>query len=219
MDAADEFQSRRERMVADQIARPLDSRPPVTAPRVLDAMRSVPRHRFVGDRSEDLAYIDRPLPIGHGQTISQPYIVAFMTELLHPQSHHEVLEVGTGCGYQAAVLSELVNHVYTMEIVEPLADRARETLLELGYLNVTVRHGDGYMGWPDGRSFDRIILTAAPDHVPRPLVEQLRPGGRMVLPVGEIWSTQQLTLITRDADGRLGEQAVMPVGFVPLTRQ
>ena len=213
-----DFKTQRERMVADQIARPLDSRPRVRDARVLAAMRSVPRHQFVDDQTQHLAYSDRPLPISHRQTISQPYIVAFMTELLRPEPHHDVLEVGTGCGYQAAVLAEVVGHVYTIEIVAALADRAKSTLADLGYDNVTVRSGDGYMGWPDAAPFDRIILTAAPDHVPRPLIEQLKPGGRMVLPVGEVWSTQQLTLVTRDEAGRVFQKTVMAVGFVLLTR-
>jgi protein-L-isoaspartate(D-aspartate) O-methyltransferase len=206
-------------MVADQIARPLDSRPPVVDERVLDAMRRVPRHRFLDEHTAELAYLDRPLPIGHGQTISQPYIVAYMTELLRVAPEHAVLEIGTGCGYQAAVLAELVDHVYTIEIVEALARRAKETLEALEYANVTVRAGDGYQGWREAAPFDRIMVTAAPDHVPSPLVDQLKPGGRMVLPVGKVWSTQQLTLVSRDEAGRVEEQAVMAVGFVPLTRR
>ena len=218
-DPAGEFRRQRESMVADQIAHPLDGRPAVQDPRVLAAMRSVPRHRFVDEQTEHLAYIDRPLPIGHRQTISQPYIVAFMTELLEVQPDHDVLEIGTGCGYQAAVLSELVRHVYTIEIVEALAQQAKVTLDELGYKNISVRADDGYLGWPDAAPFDRVILTAAPDHIPQPLIDQLKPGGRMVLPVGNVWSTQQLMLVTRDAAGKIHEQAVMAVGFVPLTRQ
>lgn len=218
-DPAGEFSRQRESMVADQIAYPLDSRPAVHDPRVLAAMRSVQRHRFVDEQTEHLAYTDRPLPIGHSQTISQPYIVAFMTDLLDLQPDHDVLEIGTGCGYQAAVLAELVRHVYTFEIVEALADRAKATLTELGYDNVTVRFGDGYTGWPDAAPFDRIILTAAPDHIPQPLLSQLKPGGRMVLPVGKMWRGQQLTLVTRDTSGEVRQQTVMAVGFVPLTRQ
>jgi protein-L-isoaspartate(D-aspartate) O-methyltransferase len=218
-DPAGELRRQRESMVADQIARPLDGRPAVQDPRVLAAMRNVPRHRFVDEQTEHLAYIDRPLPIGHRQTISQPYIVAFMTELLEVQSGHDVLEIGTGCGYQSAVLSELARHVYTFEIVEALADRATATLAELGYDNVTVRFGDGYTGWPDAAPFDRIILTAAPDHIPQPLIDQLKPGGRMVLPVGKVWRSQQLTLVTRDASGDVQQRTIMAVGFVPLTRR
>lgn len=206
-------------MVAEQIGQPLDSRPPVRDARVLEAMRSVPRHRFVDARTQESAYADRPLPIGHGQTISQPYIVAYMTALLETRPDHDVLEIGTGCGYQAAVLSGLVRHVYTIEIVEALAEQAQTTLETLGYENITVRAGDGYLGWAEKAPFDRIILTAAPDHIPQPLIDQLKPGGRMVLPVGEVWSTQRLTLITRDADGQISEQPVMAVGFVPLTRR
>ncbi len=218
-DVSAEFDRQRLQMVADQIAEPLDSRPPVRDKRVLHAMRIVPRHRFVDEQTADLAYIDRPLPIGHGQTISQPYIVAFMTELLETAPEHDVLEVGTGCGYQAAVLAELVRHVYTIEIVQPLAQESKSTLEKLEYENISVRAGDGYLGWPDAAPFDRIILTAAPDHIPQPLVDQLKPGGRMVLPVGEIWSTQQLTLVTKDEAGNVNQQAVMAVGFVPLTRR
>lgn len=214
-----DFSRQRERMVAEQIGQPLDSRPPVRDARVLEAMRSVPRHRFVDARTQESAYADRPLPIGHGQTISQPYIVAYMTALLETRPDHDVLEIGTGCGYQAAVLSGLVRHVYTIEIVEALAEQAQTTLETLGYENITVRAGDGYLGWPEKAPFDRIILTAAPDHIPQPLIDQLKPGGRMVLPVGEVWSTQRLTLITRDADGQISEQPVMAVGFVPLTRR
>ncbi|NZA28423.1 protein-L-isoaspartate(D-aspartate) O-methyltransferase [Luteimonas sp. SJ-92] len=185
--------------------------------RVLAAMRAVPRHRFVGEGHAARAYEDHPLPIGHGQTISQPYIVALMTELLEPRAEHRVLEVGTGSGYQAAVLSPLVAEVYTIEIVEPLARRAAKVLDELGYDNVTVRAGDGYAGWPEHAPFDSIIVTAAPDRVPEALVEQLRPGGRMVIPVGPVHALQELRLIEKAADGTVTDTMVAPVRFVPMT--
>ena len=213
-----QFDQRRRQMVTEQIAEPVDGRLPVKDARVLDAMRTVPRHRFVNGQNVELAYIDRPLPIGHDQTISQPYIVAFMTELLQTGPDQVVLEIGTGSGYQAAVLAELVGRVYTIEIVEPLAKEAGQTLEELHYDNVLVRAGDGYLGWPEAAPFDRIIVTAAPDHVPQPLIDQLKPGGRMVLPIGPVWSTQSLTLLTKDVDGNIEKQAVMAVGFVPFTR-
>ena len=218
-DMDDPFVQLRQRMVDEQIAFPRDGRPAVTHPGVIEVMRSVPRHRFVDKRSRDYAYADRPLPIGLGQTISQPYIVAYMTELLAPEADHVVLEIGTGSGYQAAVLAEMVDHVYTIEILEPLATQAGETLTELGYDNITVKAGDGYLGWPEHAPFDRIIVTAAPDHIPQPLIDQLKPGGRLVLPVGPVWSTQRLTLLTKQADGSIKTEVVMAVGFVPLTRE
>ena len=214
----DSFTQPRQRMVDEQIAYPRDGRPAVTHPRVIEVMRSVARHRFVEKRSWGSAYADHPLPIGHGQTISQPYIVAYMTELLSPEADHVVLEIGTGSGYQAAVLAEMVDHVYTIEILEPLATQAKQTLSELGYDNVSVKAGDGYLGWPEHAPFDRIIVTAAPDHIPQPLIDQLKPGGRLVLPVGPVWSTQRLTLLTKQADGSVTTEVVMAVGFVPLTR-
>jgi protein-L-isoaspartate(D-aspartate) O-methyltransferase len=208
----------RQRMVDDQIAHPRDMRPPVRDQRVLRAMEKVPRHEFVPAEQRPAAYNDRPLPIGHGQTISQPYIVAYMTELLQIDAEHKVLEIGTGSGYQAAVLGELAREVYSIEIVRPLAARAEKTLAELDYDNVQVRAGDGYLGWPEHAPFDRIIVTAAPDHVPQPLIDQLRPGGRMVLPVGEVWRVQELTLVIKREDGKVEQSEVMAVGFVPLTR-
>jgi len=187
-------------------------------PAVLRMMRQVPRHLLVPEEVRAEAYRNIPLPIGHEQTISQPYIVALMTDLLDVRPEHKVLEVGTGSGYQAAVLSGLVRHVYTIEIVEPLAARASRQLTELGYRNVTVRAGDGYAGWPDQAPFDRIIVTAGADHVPQPLVDQLKPGGRMVIPVGKTWNTLDLTVLTKDKKGRIRKQRVLPVAFVPLTR-
>ena len=205
-------------MVTQQIAEPVDHRPPVRDSRVLDALRKVPRHEFVSADSVELAYMDRPLSIGHGQTISQPYIVAYMTELLDVGPDDVVLEIGTGSGYQAAVLSELVHHVYTIEILEPLATQSRGILQKYGYHNVTVKAGDGYLGWPEFAPFDRIIVTAAPDHIPRPLIDQLKPGGRLVLPVGPVSRVQALTLLAKDENGQVMTEEVMSVGFVPLTR-
>jgi protein-L-isoaspartate(D-aspartate) O-methyltransferase len=186
--------------------------------RVLDAMRRVPRHRFVPAEIAHLAYHDSALPIGHGQTISQPYIVAYMTEALKVEPHHRVLEIGTGSGYQAAVLSGLVKEVYTIEIVAPLAARARQTLQALGYANVYVREGDGYGGWPEHAPFARIIVTAAPPQIPQPLIDQLATGGVMVVPVGERDSTQWMTVIEKKASG-IVERRTIPVAFVPLTRK
>ncbi len=187
-------------------------------PAVVQAMRKVPRHRLVPEGVRAQAYANRPLAIGYEQTISQPYIVALMTHLLDAEPDHVVLEVGTGSGYQAAVLAELVRQVYTIEIVEPLAARAKQQLAELGYRNVTVRAGDGYAGWPEHAPFDRIIVTAGASHVPKPLIAQLRPGGRMVIPVGRTSNTLDLTVIEKDRSGRLKRRKLLPVAFVPLTR-
>jgi len=187
-------------------------------PAVLGAMREVPRHRFVPEEIRRFAYESRPLPIGYEQTISQPYIVALMTHLLKPRPADVVLEVGTGSGYQAAVLSRLVRQVHSVEIVEPLAARAKERLRELGYVNVEVRSGDGYAGWPERAPFDRIIVTAGADHIPRPLLDQLRPGGRMVIPLGRKPDTLELTVVDKDLKGRVRKRALLPVRFVPLTR-
>jgi protein-L-isoaspartate(D-aspartate) O-methyltransferase len=189
----------------------------ISAPRVLEAMARVPRHEFVpADRRKE-AYEDWPLPIGHGQTISQPYIVAFMTEALDPKPRDRVLEIGTGSGYQAAVLSGLVAEVYTMEIVEPLARRAEADLKRLGYSNVRVRAGDGYLGWPEAAPFDAIIVTCAPDQVPQTLVDQLHVGGRMIIPVGSQWGAQDLILLRKTPIG-LERQSVLPVRFVPMVK-
>jgi len=186
----------------------------VTDPRVLAAMRAVPRHRFVTSEYVDEAYDDHPLPIGEGQTISQPYIVGLMTELAALDPGGRVLEVGTGSGYQAAVLAEVAGEVWSIEILEPLARRATETLRALGYGRVHVRAGDGYLGWPEAATFDAIVVTAAPDHVPRPLLEQLSVGGRLVIPVGE--GVQELLVITRTPAGPV-RRSVVPVRFVPMT--
>lgn len=187
-------------------------------PRIIATMRAVPRHSFVPPSLRARAYDDRPLPIGHDQTISQPSLVALMTHLLRPEGKDVVLEVGTGSGYQAAILSRLVGKVYSIEILEPLAQQAQQRLRQLGHRNVEVKHGDGYLGWPEHAPFDAIIVTAGAPHVPRPLLQQLKPGGRMVIPVGPAYLTQQLKLIQKGADGSIKEERIIPVAFVPLTR-
>ena len=184
---------------------------------VLATLGRVERHKFVPPGEVRYAYENRPLPIGHGQTISQPYIVALMTDLLDPAESDVVLEVGTGSGYQAAVLAELVDHVYSIEIIEPLATSAGERLQRLGYDNVTTRLGDGYYGWEAHAPFDSIIVTAAASHVPPPLIEQLRPGGRMVIPVGGRFMTQLLLLLEKGDDGEIVTRQIGAVRFVPLT--
>jgi protein-L-isoaspartate(D-aspartate) O-methyltransferase len=189
----------------------------ITDPAVLQAMRSVPRHEFVPPEYLRAAYEDRPLPIGEGQTISQPYVVALMTELLELRADARVLEVGTGSGYQAAVLAEIAEEVYTVEIIEPLARSARSRLERLGYDNVTVRAGDGYFGMPEAAPFDAVIVTAAAGHIPPPLLEQLKTGGRMVIPVGPVHSVQQLILVLKGEDGEISTRQLMPVRFVPMT--
>jgi protein-L-isoaspartate(D-aspartate) O-methyltransferase len=184
--------------------------------RVLEAMRTVPRHEFVPPHLQHLAYANRPLPIGHGQTISQPYMVALMTALLGVDSDDVVLEIGTGSGYQAAVLAALVQHVYSIEIIPELAVEAQQRLLRLGYTHITVRQGEGYYGWEERGPFDAIIVTAAASHIPPPLLRQLKPGGRMVIPVGSPFLTQQLMLVDKNADGQITTRQVLPVAFVPL---
>jgi protein-L-isoaspartate(D-aspartate) O-methyltransferase len=186
----------------------------ITDARVLEAMLKVPRHLFVPDDVRARAYDDRPLPIGFDQTISQPYIVAFMTQALDVQPGHRVLEIGTGSGYQAAVLAELAGQVYTIEIVAPLADRARATLAGLGYRNVDVRTGNGYLGWPEHAPYDRVMVTAAPERVPAALVEQLKVGGLMAIPVGTV--EQELRIMRRTANG-MQTLRTLPVRFVPMT--
>ena len=183
--------------------------------RVLSAMQRVPRHKFVPTALMDRAYQDSPLPIGNRQTISQPYIVALMTQLVDPQPTDKALDIGTGSGYQAAVLAETVGRVYTIEIVEPLAAEAKKRLASLGYKNVHTRQGDGYRGWPEEAPFDIIIVAAAPDHVPQPLIDQLAPGGTMVIPVGEMW--QSLIRIDKDEKGVVKRSRVASVAFVPMT--
>ncbi len=208
---SESFAARRTAMVEGQ----LRSRG-ITNEAVLAAMERVPRHELVPAELRYRAYGDHPLPIGHGQTISQPYIVAFMTQALRPAAADRVLEIGTGSGYQAAVLGELVTSVHTLEIVEPLGERARADLERLNYTNVFVRVGDGYLGWPEQAPFDAIIVTCSPDHVPQPLVDQLRDGGRMIIPVGEDWRGQELVLLEKRGTNVV-KQAVLPVLFVPMT--
>jgi len=212
--ADDSFARARQRMVTEQLTSPGRD---ITNARVLTAMGKVPRHEFVPERLRAQAYRDRPLPIGHGQTISQPYIVAFMTEQLEPGPADRVLEIGTGSGYQAAVLAELTAQVYTIEIIEDLARRAAADLQRLGYTNVHVRAGDGYKGWPEAAPFDAIIVTCAPEKVPQPLIDQLKDGGRMIIPIGQSWD-QELVLLRKHGN-RLEQRAVLPVQFVPMTGQ
>jgi len=194
-----------------------DYAPGPVSEKVLSIMAKVPRHRFVPEEEISCAYYNHPLPIGFGQTISQPYIVALMTELLALDRESSVLEVGTGSGYQTAILAEIAGKVYSMEIVEPLAMRAAKLLGELGYANVQVKHGDGNQGWVEHAPFYGIIVTAAAGHVPQPLLDQLKPGGRMVIPVGSWPYVQELLLITKSPDGTLHRENVLPVSFVPLT--
>ena len=188
------------------------------SPRVLEVMRTVRRHLFVPERRRSLAYADRPLEIGYGQTISQPFIVALMTHLLEPGPDHVVLEIGTGSGYQAAVLSPLVAKVCTIEVIAELGEAAAKRLAALGYANVETKIADGYHGWPECGPFDAIVVTAAADHVPPPLVEQLKPGGRMVIPVGGMFATQHLTLVEKTESGEVLTRQLLPVRFVPFTR-
>jgi protein-L-isoaspartate(D-aspartate) O-methyltransferase len=204
------FAAARARMVRDQIAAR-----GIKDGRVLAAMARVPRHEFLPASQRPLAYEDGPVPIGHGQTISQPYVVAFMTEALAPKPEDRILEIGTGSGYQAAVLSGLVAEVFSIEVVEPLARRGQADLQRLGYGNVQVRLGDGYRGWPEAAPFDAIIVTCAPEQVPKVLVDQLKMGGRMIVPVGPPNGAQELYLLRRHPEG-LEIQAVLPVRFVPM---
>lgn len=187
--------------------------------RVLDALRKVPRHEFVPLDERAYAYENRPLPIGYGQTISQPFIVAIMTDLLKPKKTDRVLEVGTGSGYQAAILAELVDSVYTIEIVEALGRQAENNLKWTNYNTVHTRIGDGYYGWETAAPFDGIMVTAVASHIPPPLIKQLKPGGRMVLPVGGQFMMQYLTLVNKDLDNKITTQQLLPVRFVPLTGQ
>ncbi|MGZ4968906.1 MAG: protein-L-isoaspartate(D-aspartate) O-methyltransferase [Methylobacter sp.] len=184
---------------------------------VLAALLKVPRHEFVPDSERPYAYDNRPLPIGYGQTISQPYIVAVMTDLLKLKKTDRVLEVGSGSGYQAAILAELADSVYTLEIIEPLARQAAANLKRTGYDAVHTRSGDGYYGWQDAAPFDGIVVTAVASHIPPPLIKQLKPGGRMVIPVGAPFMTQYLVLVTKDADDKITTRQILPVSFVPLT--
>jgi protein-L-isoaspartate(D-aspartate) O-methyltransferase len=217
--ASDAELAARRRALVEEITAERSDAPGGFDRRVKEAMLRVPRHLFVPPDQIPYAYGNHPLPIGHGQTISQPYIVALMTDLLRPRKGDRVLEIGTGSGYQAAVLAELARNVYTIEIVEPLAAAARERLERLGYRNVEVRAGDGYKGWEEHAPFDSIMVTAGADEVPPPLVRQLKPGGRMVIPVGPADSIQYLTLIEKQADGSIRSRRVAPVRFVPFTRR
>lgn len=207
--AGQDYDGLRERMVREQI----EARG-VKDPGVLKAMRATPRHLFIPPQYRDSAYADHPVPIGHSQTISQPYIVGLMTELLAVRKEHKVLEIGTGSGYQTAVLSPLAGRIYSIEIVAPLAEQARGLLAQMGFANVTVRQGDGYKGWPEQAPFDRIILTAAPPEIPDALVTQLRAGGRLVAPVGRL--DQDLVVLDKDEKGKLRQTAVLAVRFVPM---
>jgi protein-L-isoaspartate(D-aspartate) O-methyltransferase len=208
------WEAQRKQMVAKQL-QPRG----IKNARVLDTMRRVPRHEFVPDDVRPLAYADNALPIGHKQTISQPYIVALMTEVIDPKPKQRVLEVGTGSGYQAAVLAELVAEVYTIELIPELARDAEARLKRLGYKNVTVRAGDGYLGWPEAAPFDAIVVTCGAEKVPEPLQKQLKPGGVMVIPVGPAHGVQSLQVLTKGADGKVQTRDLLPVRFVPLRRK
>lgn len=214
--AADTYEELRGRMIQEQIASGADGRLPVRDSRVLAAMRQVPRHLFVPAEVRHLAYTDQPLPIGEGQTISQPYIVALMTELAQLEPGEKALEIGTGSGYQAAVLAAITEEVYSIEILEPLARRAEQTLRDAGVTSVRIRAGDGYLGWPEAAPFDAILVTAAAPRVPQPLVDQLAMNGRLVLPLGELF--QELIVLTRTPAG-VQEERVIPVRFVPMVGQ
>lgn len=219
--AEPDFAAQRRRMV-DEIAAlaretGAETGRPAIDVRVVAAMATVPRHRFVPAEQEPAAYANRPLPIGYGQTISQPYIVALMTDLMRVEPQHVALEIGTGSGYQAAILAELAQTVCTIEIVEPLAVAAERRLREQGYARVRTRVGDGYYGWEECGPFDAIVVTAAASHVPPSLIHQLKPGGRMVIPVGAAFLTQYLLLVEKRADGTIVTRQILPVRFVPLT--
>lgn len=221
LSAEDDYALQRETMIraieADVGATSIYIKKEALDPRVMEAMNTVPRHALVPINQRSHAYLNRPLPIGYGQTISQPYIVAIMTDLLNPQREHKILEVGTGSGYQAAILSRLVRQVYTVEVIEALGKRAKSDLAELGYDNIQTRIGDGYYGWKQHAPFDGIVVTAAASHVPPPLIQQLKPGGRIIIPVGSRFLTQQLLLIVKDEGGNLTTRQILPVLFVPLT--
>jgi len=215
----DTFRVLREKMVREQISDPPDYRDPVNDSKVLKAMRTVPRHLFVRPKDTARAYWDHPIPIGYGQTISQPYIVALMTEMLEVRPDHKVLEVGTGSGYQAAILSPLVQEVYTVEIVRPLGEAAAERLGRLNYENVRVKVADGFYGWKEHAPFDRIIVTCAATIVPPPLIQQLKPGGKMCIPVGGQYTVQYLTMVEKSESGEITMRKSIPVRFVPFTRE
>ena len=214
---SNEFANERDRMVTRTIERPWDGRTAVKAGVVIEAMRAAPRHAFVPPGRRRQAYADSPLPIGHGQTISQPYIVALMTELLGLTPESKVLEIGTGSGYQAAVLAHLTPHVYSVEIIEPLAKRAAKALREQGYTEVKTLRADGYFGWKEHAPFDAIIVTCAAGHLPPPLWEQLEPGGRIVIPIGGPHEVQRLIVVSKTPEGKRHSRTVIPVRFVPMT--
>jgi protein-L-isoaspartate(D-aspartate) O-methyltransferase len=213
-DSAALYREKREGLVRDHI-----SGEGIRDQAVIESMRIVPREEFVPENLRRRAYNNEPLPIGYGQTISQPYVVALMTELLEPEEGDVVLEIGTGSGYQAAVLSRIVKKVYSVEIIEPLAARARETVKGLGYDNIEIRVGDGYFGWEQKGPFDSIVVTAASDHIPPPLVAQLKNGGKMCIPVGQPYFSQVLKLLEKDAEGRVRVKDILPVLFVPFVRE
>jgi len=217
---AQDFGAERARMVVEIDATYTDTRTltglAAMSPRVRAAMGKVERHRLVGTAQQAIAYRNHPLPIGQGQTISQPYIVALSTDLIVPSPHMVVLEVGTGSGYQAAVLAEIVKQVYSIELLAPLGREAASRLKEMGYANIEVRIGDGYKGWPEKGPFDAIVVTAAAPSIPQALVDQLKPGGRMVIPVGASGDVQRLLVVTKDANGVVAQREVLPVRFVPL---
>jgi len=219
--AATDYAELRQKMIkvieADVRMTSLELNKKALDPQVIKALQQVPRHEFVPQQEQRFAYNNRPLPIGYGQTISQPYIVAIMTDLLGTDPQSKVLEVGTGSGYQAAVLAEIVAQVYSIEIIQPLGEAAKERLGRLGYHNVEVKIGDGYYGWEAHAPYDGIVVTAAASHVPPPLIKQLKPGGRMVIPVGSRFMTQELLLIEKTADNELITRQILPVMFVPLT--
>jgi protein-L-isoaspartate(D-aspartate) O-methyltransferase len=219
--SADDFAMQRQQLVkeidAEVKATSLYLDKEALDPKVMQAIATVPRHQFVPEHQQSYAYENRPLPIGYGQTISQPYIVAIMTDLLKINGQSKVLELGTGSGYQAAILSQLIDKIFTIEIVEPLGKKAKQRLAKLGYDNVRVKIGDGYYGWEEHAPFDAIIVTAAASHIPPPLVKQLKKGGNMIIPVGTAFMTQQLLLITKQQDGKIISKQILPVRFVPVT--
>ena len=212
--STDSFDNKRVKMVEDQI-----KGRGIKDLSVLKAVSTVKRELFVPEKYRDLAYSDRPLPIGHNQTISQPYIVAYMTEQLQVQKSQKILEIGTGSGYQAAILAELANHIFTIEIIPELAEGAEKVLNKTGYDNITVRTGDGYKGWPDQAPFDRIMVTAAPEEIPKKLVQQLANDGRMIIPVGANLFMQYLWLIKRGKNGKITKEKILPVRFVPMVKE
>lgn len=221
--AKDDFSKQRNQLIAeikDDVARTaIHLNKQELSPVVLKAMATVPRHEFVPPQQQKFAYQNRPLPIGHGQTISQPYIVAIMTDLLNLEADDKVLEIGTGSGYQAAILAALVKNVFSIEIIKPLGKTAAAKLNDLGFNNVEVKLGDGYYGWDEHAPFDAIIVTAAASHIPPPLIKQLKPGGRMLIPVGSRFMVQELLMLEKNDQGEVTTRQILPVRFVPLTGQ